>query len=270
MNFQHSNNYFGVFLELLQNQAAVETHPYTEEESRLYDITHAFEEDLPFYFEFCKEHKGPILEIGTGTGRVLMHLASLGYPMTGIEKQKDMILRFQEKGIPDNLTIIEADVWDAVLPKEQKTILLPLNFINYIIGKELKINLLKKLLNHSSKDGFLIIDTDRRISQISGLNEPRIMVAETIDSEDPLLYIIQSYLDETTGIELTNNLKIPLGNSLGKLPTISSWKWHQEADMENVIKESGWNIVAAYGGYCSQPLTLESSHRLYICNPLNK
>ena len=49
--------------------------------------------DIPFYLQQAKAHGGPILELGCGTGRVTIPLASNGFEVVGIDISPSMIQR---------------------------------------------------------------------------------------------------------------------------------------------------------------------------------
>jgi SAM-dependent methyltransferase len=266
MSSNCSSPYFGIFQQLLETGAAEETPPYQAEEARLYDVLQAHSADLVFYKEFCLEHPGPIFEIGVGTGRVLLELAELGLPLTGIEKEADMIKRLQEKPLPKNLTILLGDVMTAPLPKEQKAILLSLNLLHHFIGREEKIALLKRLRESVAEGGFLIVDSDKPQSFSTTSGETFVMVAETIDSEEPILYVTQSFFDEVSGVDYNNSLKIPLGRNLGQKPTVTSWEWHPESDIQKLLQDAGWKIVESYGSYEKEPLSESSTAQIYVCS----
>ncbi|HEX9615854.1 MAG TPA: class I SAM-dependent methyltransferase [Anaerolineales bacterium] len=48
-------------------------------------------EDLPFWLELAGQQGGPILELGCGTGRVLVALAQAGYPVFGLDHDAHML-----------------------------------------------------------------------------------------------------------------------------------------------------------------------------------
>ena len=59
----------------------------------LYHAHHnQYVEDLPFWLELARQASGLALELGCGTGRVLIPLAQAGYSVTGIDLDLDMLL----------------------------------------------------------------------------------------------------------------------------------------------------------------------------------
>ncbi|PJF40401.1 MAG: class I SAM-dependent methyltransferase, partial [Chloroflexi bacterium] len=54
--------------------------------ARFYDAENQDKtEDLLFYSELADEYGGPILDVGCGTGRVMLHLAQEGHTIHGID-----------------------------------------------------------------------------------------------------------------------------------------------------------------------------------------
>lgn len=79
---------------------AVNTHPATEggdpyaRIADLYDLEHAgYDEDLDLYLQLAEVVGDPILELGCGSGRVLLPLAVAGHRVTGIDRSRPMLER---------------------------------------------------------------------------------------------------------------------------------------------------------------------------------
>jgi SAM-dependent methyltransferase len=70
----------------------------------LYDLEHAdYTDDIELLIELADLGEGPILELGTGTGRVLLPLADAGFAVTGIDSSQPMldvaVARAQDAGL---------------------------------------------------------------------------------------------------------------------------------------------------------------------------
>jgi SAM-dependent methyltransferase len=67
--------------------------PYAELPD-LYDLEHAgFSDDVELYLRLAEVVGDPILELGCGTGRVLVPLAAAGHRVTGIDRSRPMLDR---------------------------------------------------------------------------------------------------------------------------------------------------------------------------------
>ncbi len=84
--------------------------------ARFYDLDHAgFDADLDFWRNLAKIVDGPVLEIGSGTGRVLFPLARSGVEVVGVDSSPAMLARARahlaaDPALREWVTLCEADV----------------------------------------------------------------------------------------------------------------------------------------------------------------
>jgi SAM-dependent methyltransferase len=87
-------------------------------------------EDLPFWFELAAQTGDPILELGCGTGRVLIPLAQAGFHTIGLDHNLAM-LKFVKASIGPQIQpapmLIVADISRFMLTKQFPLIILPCN-----------------------------------------------------------------------------------------------------------------------------------------------
>ncbi len=68
-------------------------HHYDED----YEILRAGAADVAFYREAARAHGGAVLEVGCGTGRVLLPLARAGLTVTGVDPSTAMLAELERK-----------------------------------------------------------------------------------------------------------------------------------------------------------------------------
>ena len=84
--------------------------------ARFYDAeNHDKTDDLAMYSRLAAENRGDILDVGCGTGRVLIHLAQEGHRVYGIDNNPRMLARLERKlerlpPLRDKIASVEADV----------------------------------------------------------------------------------------------------------------------------------------------------------------
>jgi len=103
----------------------------SEEFAWLYHEHHSrHEEDLHFWREQLERQGGPFLELGCGTGRVLLRLADENRHAFGLDKSKSM-LKVLRENIPatvrDCVHIIQADLTAFRLSRDFPLVILPCN-----------------------------------------------------------------------------------------------------------------------------------------------
>jgi SAM-dependent methyltransferase len=97
----------------------------------LYDAHHNLDtEDLPFWLDLAARLGGPVLELGCGTGRVLVALAQVGHTVVGLDHDPEMLKLLVAK-LPSNLyqrvMLLQADFRNFYLAGKFNLILMPCN-----------------------------------------------------------------------------------------------------------------------------------------------
>src|SRR4051812_22305147 len=83
--------------------------------ARYYDAENEdMTDDLELYSTLAEQTGGPILDVGCGTGRVMLHLASEDYHVAGLDTSKAMLERGRRKlknriDLQDLVTFHEGD-----------------------------------------------------------------------------------------------------------------------------------------------------------------
>ena len=67
--------------------------------AELYDLVPGYSgrRDLQFYLDLCRDGGGKVLELGCGTGRVLLPVASAGVDIVGLDLSEHMLSKCREK-----------------------------------------------------------------------------------------------------------------------------------------------------------------------------
>ncbi len=96
---------------------------YGEVTARYYDAAYAGlrtgSGDADFYLELARESGGPVLELGCGTGRVLLPIARAGIPCTGLDLSEPMLEALREREPPASLRLVRAPMQDFDLGAER-------------------------------------------------------------------------------------------------------------------------------------------------------
>jgi SAM-dependent methyltransferase len=83
--------------------------------AELYDLEHAsYADDVDFYLNFVEAVGDPVLELGCGTGRLLIDIAQAGFRITGIDRSAAMLDRarqqVEELGLRDRVDVRQAEM----------------------------------------------------------------------------------------------------------------------------------------------------------------
>ena len=132
----------------------------------LYDFVVPYQNrpDVAFFVEAAKESGGPVLEVGCGTGRILIPTAQAGIEIIGLDLSSHMLkvcrerLQGEPEEVRSKVRLVEADMRDFELPQTFKLITLPFRPFQHLTTVEDQLACLKCLHRHLEKGGKLILD----------------------------------------------------------------------------------------------------------------
>ena len=97
----------------------------------LYHAHHSqYKEDLPFWLDLAHQQGSPVLELGCGTGRVLLPLAQAGFHTVGLDNDLNMLRFLRAAQAPDlqpTPLLFAASLTDFHLAQRFALVLLPCN-----------------------------------------------------------------------------------------------------------------------------------------------
>jgi SAM-dependent methyltransferase len=116
-------------------------------------------EDLPFWLDLTAQAGGPVLELGCGTGRVLIPLAQAGYRTIGLDHDLSM-LKFLQTNIDPQIQhaplLIAADISQFNLTAEFPLISLPCNTFS-TLSHDHQMACLGCVRRHLKKGGIFVV-----------------------------------------------------------------------------------------------------------------
>jgi SAM-dependent methyltransferase len=153
---------------------------------RFYDLEHAdLTADLVFYLHFARQAGGPVLEVGCGTGRLMLPLVEAGIDVTGVDPSPAM-LSVARKKLRSQAPLIEGDMRTVALPRRYALIIVSINTFMHLLTTTDQLDALVNLARHLSLGGRLIID---------------LPAGDELAHQDPdgRLTLEQTFLDPDTG-----------------------------------------------------------------------
>ena len=119
------------------------------------------EDDFSFYENFARLCGGPALELGVGTGRVAIPLASAGFEVWGIDISEDMLERARCKAGPDllqRLRLFRADIREFELDRSFDFIFAAFGTFHHLLTVEDQTRCLRRVHGHLAPGGLFVCD----------------------------------------------------------------------------------------------------------------
>jgi ubiquinone/menaquinone biosynthesis C-methylase UbiE len=174
---------------------------YTYKQAKIYDdirfkdnagkTIHSMELSLLKFFLGFASSKKNILEIGCGTGRILIELFKLGYQVDGIDASKNMLKKLLEKARLLNITVNLKQFESANLKiKKKYDFVYAIRLLNQTESKNYALKTIKEMIRVTKPGGYIL-------AEFVNINRPRIgrnstkttrlshkMISKSISSEN--------------------------------------------------------------------------------------
>lgn len=129
-----------------------------EQLALFYDLEHAdLTADLVFYLHFARQAGGPVLEVGCGTGRILLPLAEAGIDVVGVDSSPAMLAAAHKK-LGGRIGLIEGDMRTVKLPNQFSLVIVSINTFLHLQTMHDQLAALENLARHLVPNGRIIID----------------------------------------------------------------------------------------------------------------
>ena len=121
-------------------------------------------QDVTFFVEAAKESGGPVLEIGCGTGRVLIPTARTGIQVVGLDQSQHMLRVCRERLLREpqdvqcRVQLVRADMRDFELSQAFKLATTPFRPFQHLTTVDDQLACLERISHHLVGGGRLILD----------------------------------------------------------------------------------------------------------------
>lgn len=252
--------------------------PYLYEglEASLYDTLDELSgfEDLEFYQWFANANGGNVLDIGCGTGRVLIPLVEAGLEVTGLEFAPKMIELCRANLNAKNLKadLLEGDMRGFDFGDLRfSTVMIPGYSFQLLLEDEALVNCLRCCREHLADGGQLVLPTFMPWDMIwegcdSKPLEERRSVVDKATGEKLSAYQGWRLESEKQWLHLVNRYERldALGKLLAEEEKKMTIRWHQPHDMLQLLGEAGFGDVSMYGDFGFEPPDEESESVIYV------
>lgn len=221
--------------------------------------------DLDFYLNAAREAGSPVLEIGSGTGRVLIPIARAGIEITGLDLSPSMLavcrqrLLAEPDGVRARVALVEGDMRRFDLGRTFTLVTIPFRAFQHLVPVEEQLACLGCIGRHLVPGGTLILDLFN--PSLEALMRPVGVEAE--DTPETLLpdgrrlsrtfrIVSQDRATQANQVELIYHVTHPDG-STERLVHDFTMRYLFRYEAEHLLVRAGFEIVAVHGGYDRSP-----------------
>jgi SAM-dependent methyltransferase len=228
----------------------------------------AFDDDMPVIEQWAQKLGGPLLDVACGTGRMALHMAALGYTVTGVDLIPEMIGHARTKAAERNLSVewVVSDARDFHLGKRFPFIYMVMNAFQFLYTREAYEALFARIREHLTPEGCFLFETRNATAQ--NLVRPRETDTFTDADGSRLETIDEAVYDPIAQIQHYSRRLIsyrPDGGQEKERLMRVGLRYVYPQELEALLHYNGFKIHTMYGDWAQNPLTAESPAMICVC-----
>ncbi len=225
--------------------------------------------DIGFYVQEAAAARAPVLELGCGTGRILLPIARAGRTVVGLDASPQMLARCRDKlaaepeHVRARVVLHEGDARDFDLGAQYALVIAPFRTVQHLTTSEDQLRFLAAVLRHLAPDGRFIFDVfNPHFTKLVGADG-----TEHEDTPEQPLPDGRSFrrtarvkrvrwLDQVSEIELTYYVS---GEAFVQA---FDMRWYLPAELLHLLARAGFRVTEVFGDFARAPLVDDSPEQV--------
>lgn len=211
--------------------------------------------DAAFYAGLAEETGGPVLELGCGTGRVLLPIARRGLRCTGVDPSPQMLRVFRSKELPPTLRLVQQPMQELSLPERDfRLAFVAFRAFQHLLTVEDQLEALRRVRDHLAPGGLLALDVfEPNLARLAAVEEPESPQAPFRHAGRTVQRLVRIRRDHATQVTSVwfRYVDVDTGEELGTEPV--SMRWVYRYELEHLLVRSGFEPIRWSSGYDGRP-----------------
>jgi ubiquinone/menaquinone biosynthesis C-methylase UbiE len=238
---------------------------YDRLDAALYDhYQFGVDGDIAFYVEEARKAGAPVLELGCGTGRILIPIAEAGVEIVGVDRAPSMLAVAREKvgkrsaDVQRRVRLVDGDMRDFVLDRRFPLIMIPYRAFLHLLTLDDQRRTLAAVHRHLADGGRLVLNVfDPSIpyiaERIASGGAPRRTMAFTNPETGRLMVGWETFTYDTTRQILDGHFVFDefdaTGAVVAKRYVPLTLRWIYRYEMQHLLEGAGFDVEALYGDF---------------------
>lgn len=250
--------------------------------ARFYDEDYRnYDEDVDAIVHLAQEMDGPVLELGCGTGRLLLPLVMTGLPITGVDISPALLdkARIKLATVPngEKINLVQADVLQLELSQRDFAFaFFTSNTFMHLADAGAQLDALERVAAHLQPGGLLLIDLFHpdiaRLVEVYGVTELADQWVREEDGTEVIKWSVRTFdLAEQLQETLFIYEEIAASGTVRRTrcPFTLRFLWRNEAEL--MLRLAGLKVEAVWGDFEGTPYDSQSEHLILLATkPVDK
>jgi len=246
--------------------------------AEFYDPAYAHLKDIDFYIDYSKKAKGRTLELGCGTGRVLMPTAISGCEITGLDISPYMLRKCREKldkqpkKVQERVRLIQGNMTSFETHEMYTLVTVPFRAFQHLISVEEQRACLECSHQHLAPGGLLILDLfhpfpprlvhdPKYTAEVEDLHEMQLPDGRTLrrTTRTSAFHRDQQYND----IEMIYYISHPNARA-ERLVQAFPMRYFFRYEVEHLLNLCGFRVIDIFGNFDRSEFSIDSPEMIFI------
>ncbi|MFD1428167.1 class I SAM-dependent methyltransferase [Kroppenstedtia sanguinis] len=225
--------------------------------------------DVTYYVDLAMKAKGPVMELGCGTGRCSLGMAQHGVEVVGVDKQPEMLAVAEKKatemGLSNRCQWICEDMSTLNLKRRFKLVVIPYRSFLHLLHVRDQVAALQVIRHHLEDGGCLAFNVF--VPEIPQLVEEEGRLVHRGVFSVPGTYQTVEVYDYTEFDHFRQQADVIRyyeryekdGRLLERLRTRFSMRYVFPTELFHLLRLTGFEVVGCYGDFRREPFGPEST-----------
>jgi SAM-dependent methyltransferase len=259
----------------MPSDSGYNSHPALPE---LYDSIPLYNSrrDVDFYVDLCRQ-AGEALELGCGTGRILIPAAQAGCVVTGLDRSKNMLARCSAKAdalsndMRHRITLVEADITRFNLSRTFKLAIAPFRPIQHLMTVGEQLSFLQCVREHLDPGGRLVFDVfnPSLVSLVAEVNTEEIEDTPELTLPDGRRLRRAFRVVRKRHAEQCNDIELIYYLDGRRMVQSCPLRYFFRFELEHLLARSGFEVMALHGAFDRSPFADNSPDMIFIATRIS-
>lgn len=226
-------------------------------------------EDVAFYVERARRAGGPVLEMGCGSGRVLVPTARAGVEVAGVDASPRMLARLAERLAAEpaetarRVRLVEGDLTSLDLAAADlgearfALVTAPFRVIQHLVSRREQRAWLAAVARHLAPGGELVFDVFQPQFDLVADGPAGAVDVERVDAAGRRVRRVAwvSHHPELQTFDLRLEWLVDAAGDRGRVTrrADTTLRWFTRAELENLLELAGFEVLEVWGGFDGRP-----------------